>query len=140
MSKTCFYDQKTGQYVWQETLITQPQQPQDITVKTMGIFDKNGEIWLVKQTKDKKRLYAMRMREVAKGNERMTTTGVKVNFDFEYVKGGVYGLDETMRMPIEKAKDLYIKYGKCIICGKTLKRKEWIEKGVGCKCAENFKM
>jgi hypothetical protein len=106
-------------------------------VEKPGVFEKNGEIYLVKPNADKTRLYAMKL--VEKKDERLTEEGKHVPFDFEYARGAIYELSENDRMPIEKAKALYLRYGRCIVCGRELVRAEWVEKGIGYRCARYFK-
>ena len=108
----------------------------EIKVTKPGVFEKNGEIFVVKPTRDKQRLYAMKLVE---SSERLTEMGEHVDFDFRYSKGAIYSLSELDRMDIEKAKKLMIRYGRCIVCKKRLKVATSVERGIGPVCIKYFK-
>ena len=95
-----------------------------------------GEIYLVKYNKDKTRVYAKKLVETK--SERLTEQDKVVGFDFEYVLGAVYNIIPTDRMSFEKGKQLMIKYGRCIVCGKRLKTAESVERGMGPVCVKYF--
>lgn len=109
----------------------------EIRITKPGVFEKDGEIFVVKPTRDKQRLYAMKLVEAP--SDRLNVEGEHVKFDFEYAKGVIYNLSETDRMDLERAKKLMIRYGKCIVCGKKLKVATSVERGIGPVCIKYFK-
>jgi len=108
-----------------------------ISISTPGVFEKKGEIFIVKPNKEKTRLYCMKLVETV--SDRITETGKRVTFDFEYAKGAIYDLTEDDRMDIERAKELMIRYGRCIVCGRKLKVAESVERGIGPICIKYFR-
>lgn len=108
----------------------------DSAVVEAGVYETpSGEIYVAKWNKAKTNLYAKRLIETG---ERITETGLTVTIDFQYEPGAIFKLDESMKMPFDKAKDLAIRYGKCFVCGKRLKAKGSVEAGIGPVCARSF--
>jgi hypothetical protein len=109
-----------------------------ITVTAPGVYElPTGEIYIVKPNKEKTRLYAKRLVEAP--SERLTETGQVVDFDFEYEKGAIFRIHPEHQMSFERAKELMIRYGKCIVCGRRLKRAESVERGIGPVCIKYFR-
>jgi len=103
-----------------------------------GVYElPTGEIYVVKPNKDKTRLYAKRLVETP--SERLTETGKHVDFDFQYEKGAIFRIKQEYLMPLERAKKLMIRYGKCIVCGRRLKRAVSVERGIGPVCIKYFR-
>jgi len=109
----------------------------EIQVTKPGAFEKNGEIFIVKWNREKTRMYALKLKETS--SDRLTETGEHVQFDFEYAKGAIYNLSENDRMSVERAKELMIRYGKCIICSKKLTVASSVERGIGPVCIKYFR-
>lgn len=108
----------------------------EVTIKSPGVFEKDGQIFVVKQNRTRTRLYAKKLVETS---ERLTQEGKKVNFDFVYDRGAIYNLSENDRMSVERAKEFMIRYGRCIACGRRLKVAKSIEQGLGPVCEKYFK-
>lgn len=126
--------------VWKEGIIsTQFEEVFSEEAKTIaanlkiGAYElPTGEIYIVKPNREKTRLYAKRLVEAP--SERLTETGKHVDFDFVYEAGAIYKIKPENRMPFERAKELTILYGRCIICGRHLKVAKSVERGIGPDC------
>jgi len=117
--------------------LTSPVEERRDEVRTPGVFEKAGEIFIVKPNRAKTRLYALKLVETS--SDRLTEQGKRVSFDFEYARGAIFDLSEEDRMDIERAKELMIRYGKCIVCGRRLKVAESVERGMGPVCRKYFR-
>jgi len=110
----------------------------DISQLTMGVYElPSGEIYVVKPNRDKTRLYAKKLVEAP--SDRLTETGQRVSFDFEYERGAIYTIRPEYKMSLERGKELMIRYGRCIICGRRLKVAESVERGIGPICIKYFR-
>jgi hypothetical protein len=105
------------------------------TVKP-GVYESEDGIFVVKLTQDKERVYAKKLVE---SPNRLTESGEIVQFDFEYAPGAIYKLTPEQMMPIERARELMIKYGHCIVCSRLLKDPHSVEQGIGPVCIKYFK-
>jgi hypothetical protein len=103
---------------------------------TPGVFERDGEVYVVKYNREKTRMYAKRLVEI--GGARLTEADEHVNFDFEYAPGAIHKLAASDRMPLERAKQLMIRYGRCISCGRRLKAAVSVERGIGPVCGAMF--
>jgi hypothetical protein len=115
-----------------------PQQMDTITVDK-GMFRRDGEVYVVVKAKHSDRLYAKRLVELrdAQG-DRLTDAGGHVRFEFDYDRGAIYKLDESMRLSQEEGRELAVRYGKCAMCGRKLKVAESVERGYGPVCWSRF--
>jgi hypothetical protein len=108
-----------------------------VTATTPGVYEHpDGTIYIVKPTRDKQRTYAKRLVEI--NAERATENGDRVHIEFEYAPGAIRTLTPDMRMPLERAKALTVRYGRCIVCGRHLKAAESVERGIGPVCIKSF--
>lgn len=104
---------------------------------TPGVYEVNGEIFNVKYNRAKTNLYAQRL--VEKPNiERLTEADTVVHIEFEYAPGVVRRLRPHHKMSIERARELTIRYGRCLACGRRLKNAESVERGIGPVCRKAF--
>lgn len=102
-----------------------------------GVYElPDGRIYIVKPNKKKTRFYAKRLVEAP--SDRLTETGDHVPFDFVYEKGAIYEIKPEYMMSMERGKQLMIKYGHCIVCGRHLKVAESVERGIGPVCIKYF--
>lgn len=104
-------------------------------ITTPGVFETDEGIFIVKPTRDKQRLYA---KQLVESPPRLNANGEGVDFDFVYAKGAIHRLTEADRMDAERAKALTIRYGRCIVCGRRLKAKASVERGIGPVCIKYF--
>ncbi len=104
---------------------------------TPGVYERAGEIFIVKANKEKSRLYAKRLVNI--GGERLTEVGAHEQFDFEYAPGAIYDLHPENQMPFDRARELTIRYGRCINCGRFLKDAKSVELGIGPVCRKAFR-
>lgn len=104
-----------------------------------GVYEVNGEIFVVKKNREKTRLYAKRLVERGNGVVRATESGERVRgFDFKWAPGAVYRIKLSDRMPVERAKELIVLYGRCIACGIALTAAKSVEQGIGPVCIKKF--
>lgn len=102
---------------------------------TMGVFKKDGRIYVVKPNKDRTRVYA---KEIVESPARMTENGAVAEFESVYVKGVVFNLTEADRWDMADAKDFLTKFSKCIVCGRHLKAAKSVAGAIGPVCAKYF--
>jgi hypothetical protein len=102
---------------------------------TMGVFRKDGRIYVVKPNKDKTRVYA---KEVIESPARMTENGAVADFETVYRPGVVFNLTESDRWDLADAKDFLSKFARCIVCGRHLKAAKSVESSIGPVCAKYF--
>lgn len=113
------------------------QQNREVTVTEPGVYETPaGKIYVVKPNKQKTRLYAKQLVEI--DAERATEAGERVQIEFEYAAGAIFELAPGMKMPLERAKELTIRYGRCIVCGRGLKAAKSVEQGIGPVCIKSF--
>jgi hypothetical protein len=103
---------------------------------TAGVYEVNGEIFNVKWNQRKTNLYAQRLIEI--NGDRLTELGDVVRIEFEYAPGVVKRLKPHQKMSIERARELTIRYGRCLACGRALKNAESVERGIGPVCRKSF--
>ena len=102
-----------------------------------GVYEMpDGKIYVVKFNRPQTRLYAKRLVEIA--GDRLTEAGTTASIEFEYEAGAIFRLAPEMKMPLERAKQLTIRYGRCIVCGRHLKAAESVERGIGPVCVKSF--
>jgi hypothetical protein len=103
---------------------------------TMGVFKKDGKVYVVKPNRDKTRVYA---KEIVESPARMTESGLQVDFEAVYRSGIVFALTEADRMDLADASDFLTKYARCIVCGRHLKAAKSVARAIGPVCAGYFK-
>jgi hypothetical protein len=114
-----------------------PEAPNDEPVTQPGIYEMpSGEVYRVKYNKAQTNLYAQKLIEI--NPERALQEGGRVNIEFEYAAGAVRRLKSSQKMSYEKAKELTIRYGRCIVCGRRLKAAQSVEEGIGPVCRKSF--
>lgn len=102
---------------------------------TMGVFKKDGRVYVVKPNKDKTRVYA---KEIVESPARMTESGMEVDFEAVYRPGVIYSLTEADRWDIADAQDFLTKYARCIVCGRHLKAAKSVANAIGPVCIKYF--
>lgn len=111
------------------------------TAVKYGVYRFEGQVYIVVENKAKTKTYAKRMAESA---PRLTGHGEEVDFEWEYAPGVIWKLTEEHRMSLEDARDLMIKYGRCLKCrkhlkaAKTLKTVEETGQMIGPVCRKYF--
>jgi hypothetical protein len=108
---------------------------QDRVTVSMGVFRKDGRIYVVKPNKDKTRVYA---KEIVESPARMTEAGEVVDFEAIYRPGAVFNLSETDRWDLAEAKDFLTKYARCIVCNRHLKAAKSVAEAIGPICSKYF--
>jgi len=112
----------------------QPKVAQRVTVG-MGVFRKDGHIYVVKPNKDKTRCYA---KEIVESPPRLTENGTQVDFETVYRPGVIFTLTEDDRWALADAKDFLTRYSRCIVCGAHLKAAKSVAGAIGPVCAKYF--
>jgi hypothetical protein len=135
----------TGREVsrWIAHLLTMPVDVREVEAPrqvaaglTPGVYDVNGHVYVVKPNREKTRLYAKRLVEIA--GERLNANNDRVNIEFVYDAGAIFKIKPEQKMPLEQAKVLTIRYGRCIVCGRGLKAGKSVEQGIGPVCIKSF--
>lgn len=101
-----------------------------------GVYERNGEVFVVKPNREGTRVYAKRLVEIT--GQRLTEAGSKIPIEFEYAPGAVFALRIEHRMPVDRARELTIRYGRCLNCGRVLKDADSVERGIGPVCIKAF--
>lgn len=115
-----------------------PLPEREIRVTEPGVYETPDDVvYIVKPNKAKTSLYAKRLVEI--NANRLTEADTRVQIEFEYEAGAIYNLTPEMKMPLERAKQLTIRYGRCIVCGAKLKQAESVERGIGPVCIKSFR-
>lgn len=94
---------------------------------TAGFFEMDGRIYKVVPSRSTGRNYAMSL--AAPGVRKGT---------WNYEKGAMYALTESMRLSLEQAKAYGSSHGFCICCGALLTDPKSVEAGIGPVCAKRF--
>jgi hypothetical protein len=135
----------TGQQVskWISHLLTMPRDvrdvpaPREVAAKlTPGVYNVDGQVYVVKPNRTKTGLYAKRLVEIA--GERLNANDDLVNIEFVYAPGVIFDIKPEQKMPLEQAKVLTIRYGRCIVCNRRLKAGKSVEQGIGPVCIKSF--
>lgn len=100
-----------------------------------GVYMHEGQIVVVKPTKDKKRSYALRLVETP---DRLNEKGEVVPFEMVYVKGLIQQLQACEQMTLEAASSFLTRFGHCIACGRSLKAAKSVALSVGTVCIKKF--
>lgn len=112
-------------------------QPKEVTAElTPGVYDVDGHVYVVKPNKDKTRLYAKRLVEIA--TDRLNAEGDMIQIEFVYEAGAIFNVKPEHRMSYDDAKMLTIRYGRCIVCNRRLKAGKSVEQGIGPVCRKSF--
>jgi hypothetical protein len=101
-----------------------------VTVTEPGVYETpEGVVYVVRPNRQKSRMYAKKLVEI--NAQRATEAGERVKIEFEYESGAIYRLTPEMKMPLERAKALTIRYGRCIAA-------QSVERGIGPVCIKSF--
>ena len=120
-------------------LLTAPRRPEASPVAadlTTGVYEVNGEVFVVKPNREGTRLYAKKLIEIR--GSRLNDEGDIVKIEFEYAPGAVKRIRPEHRMSVERASELTIRYGRCINCGRRLKDATSVLRGIGPVCVKAF--
>jgi predicted RNA-binding Zn-ribbon protein involved in translation (DUF1610 family) len=101
----------------------------------MGVYRKDGKIFVVKPNKEKTRCYA---KEIVASPPRMTEHGEQVDFETVYRAGVIYQLTEADKWPLKEAAAFLTQYARCIVCGRHLKAAQSVRNSIGPICAGYF--
>lgn len=120
-------------------LFDQPKAQGAVGDLTPGVYElAGGEIFVVKFNRDKTRLYAKQL--VEHHGDRLVESGDhRHDIEFEYAPGAIYRISPDDRMSETRGKELTIRYGKCLNCGRKLKNGVSVERGIGPVCIKSFR-
>ena len=59
--------------------------------------------------------------------------------EFDFVRGAMQGLDESMRLTLAECQEIGRAIGRCIVCGAKLTDPASVERGIGRVCASRVK-
>lgn len=105
----------------------------------IGVYRRNGEIFVVKLNRAKTNKYVSRLVELTGSAERLNEDDERVKIDFVYEPGMLAQLRPEDQMSLEEAKPFIIRYGKCIYCRTPLKAADSVERGVGPVCIKRYR-
>jgi hypothetical protein len=112
------------------------EKPADLTP---GVYEPEaGRIYVVKPNREGTRLYAKRLVEI--NADRVAESGDTVQIEFEYDRGAIFSIKPEHRMPLERAEQLTLRYGRCINCGRKLKAAKSVRQGIGPVCIKSFRV
>ena len=114
--------------------LSRPQAQVDLTP---GVYEVDGRVYVVKPNKEKTALYAKRLVEL-NGARRVNEENDTVRFELEYAPGAIRDIRPEHRMPLKRAEELTIRYGRCISCGRPLKAAVSVRRGIGPVCVKMF--
>lgn len=104
----------------------------------VGVYQRNGEIFVVKLNRAKTNKYVTRLIELTGSAERLNVEDDRVKIDFVYAPGMLAKLRPEDQMTIEAAKPFIIRYGRCLFCGQFLKAAKSVERAVGPVCYKRY--
>ena len=104
---------------------------------TPGVYEVDGTVYVVKYNRSKTRLYAKKLVEI--DAHRLNAAGEHVSIEFEYAPGAIYFIKAEHRMDVERAKELTIRYARCLNCGRKLKAAKSVEQGIGPVCIKAYR-
>jgi len=116
-------------------------QPEYIDAQSLeiGLYElPDGAVYLVRLNEAGTHVYAQRL--VVAASNRIMADGSTKAIDYEYERGSITRIRPEHRMSKERADELSIVFGRCVICGKKLKVKESVEAGIGPKCRKNYRL
>ena len=120
-----------------EVQVPQQREAKEVNAElTPGVYEVNGQVYIVKPNRAKTGLYAMRLVEIA--SERLNAHDDLVNIEFVYAPGVIFDLKPKYKMPLERAEALTIRYGRCIVCNRRLKAGKSVKQGIGPVCIKSF--
>lgn len=105
---------------------------------TPGVYELDGVAYVVKPNRAGTNLYAKQLVELGGSARRLNELDDHVPIEFVYAPGAVRALRPEHRMPLERAKALTIRYGRCVNCGRSLKAAVSVERGIGPVCVKAF--
>lgn len=117
---------------WIDHIRNYPPVEQAAVMLAVGLYEKDGEVYVVKPNQAKTQIYAKRLVQI--GGRRLTEAGTVVKIEFEYAPGAVRKLTPADRMDPARAQELSIRYGHCLVCGRKLKDATSVQRGIGPIC------
>ena len=108
--------------------------PRKAAITTTGVYEKDGDVFMVVES-GAGNLYAKRYVELRETQaDRVTEAGDAIRSTLEYDQGAVFRLKPEDRVTYERAKELSIRFGRCVRCGTGLEVKKSVEEGIGPVC------
>lgn len=104
----------------------------------VGVYQHNGEIFVVKLNQKKTNKYVKRLVELTGSARRLNDEDEHVPIEFVYAPGMLAKLRPEDQMTLEAAKPFIIRYGRCLFCGLRLKAAKSVERSVGPVCFKRY--
>lgn len=101
-----------------------------------GVYQRNGDVYLVKFNRDKTGLYAKRLVPIS--GTRVTESDVDVKADWDYQPGMINLIRPTDLMTLAEAEPFLIRYTHCMCCGRFLKAAKSVRQSIGPVCVKMF--
>lgn len=105
----------------------------------IGVYRRNGEIFVVKFNQAKTNKYVKRLVELTGSARRLNAEDEHVPIDFEYAPGVLAQLRPTDQLSLEEAKPYIIRYGRCLFCEQRLKDVKSVQRAVGPVCIKRYR-
>ena len=106
-----------------------------------GVYETDDGIFVVKPNRRRRGSTPSGWSSCTAGQgDRVNEEGDAVRIEFEYDRGAIFNIKPDDRMELERAKELAIRYGRCINCGRKLEVKESVERGIGPVCVKAFRV
>ena len=104
----------------------------------IGVYRRNGEIFVVKLNRAKTNKYVSRLVELTGSARRLNAEDQHVPIEFEYAPGLLAQLRPQDQMTLEEAKPYILRYGRCLFCGQFLRAAKSVERSVGPVCIKRY--
>lgn len=111
--------------------------PTDDRSLPIGVYQRDGVIYVVKYNQAKTSKYSKRLVEL-NGGRRLNAEDEHVPIDFEYAPEALRLLTPEDQLSLEEAKPFIIRYGRCLFCGHFLKAARSVERSVGPVCIKRY--
>jgi hypothetical protein len=102
----------------------------------VGLYQRDGDIYLVRFNREKTRRYAKRLIPIS--GTRVTESDEDIKADWEYQSGFIWELEPDDKMTLEQAEPFMIRYTHCMICGRFLKAANSVRQSIGPVCIKMF--
>lgn len=115
-----------------------PGDAQNAVALTEGVYElPDGRIVRVKRGKESGKAYAKLLVQVS-GKRMRDSDESTVQWDYQYRPGLVREVSPDTKVTLERAKELSIRYGQCLWCGKRLWDAKSVELGIGPVCRKRM--
>lgn len=107
------------------------------TLVEPGVYRRDGEVYVVKENREKTRVYAKRL--IQSAPRVLDATEEIVKADFEYDRGAIFTLEPDDQLTLEDAREYLVRYTHCMVCGRPLKAARSVLDSIGPVCRGMFR-